>query len=83
MELDRVALNAPMAAREAAAYLGVGIDMLARFEKEGLVTHRLTSGPKAQRRWYRADLDAFVQRPLATKGRQRIRCSENTPGDAA
>jgi len=63
-----------MAAAEAAAYLDVGIDMLARFEKEGLVTHRLGTGPKAQRRWYRADLDDFVRRA------SRNRCSPETPG---
>jgi DNA-binding transcriptional MerR regulator len=63
-----------MNAAEAAEYLGVGIDMLARFEKEGLVTHRLGTGPKAQRRWYRADLDAFVTRV------SRNRCSPEPAG---
>jgi len=63
-----------MAAGEAAHYLGVSVDMLARFEKEGLVTHRLGTGPKAQRRWYRTDLDAFVTRA------SRNRCSAESPG---
>jgi len=64
-----------MAAAEAADYLGVGVDMLARFEKEGLVTHRLGSGPKAQRRWYRDELDAFVKRA------SRNRCSPEPAGN--
>lgn len=63
-----------MAAAEAAHYLGVAVDMLARFEKDGLVTHRLGNGPKAQRRWYRTDLDAYVTRA------SRNRCSPDPAG---
>jgi hypothetical protein len=63
-----------MDADQAAEYLGVGVDMLARFEKDGLVTYRLGDGPKARRRWYRSDLDAYVTRV------SRNRCSEGSPG---
>ena len=64
-----------MTAAEAAEYLGVGVEMLARYEKEGLVTYRLGDGPKAPRRWYRSDLDDFVRRAA------RNRCSPESPGD--
>jgi hypothetical protein len=36
---------------------------------DGLPVHRLGSGPKAQRRCYRAELDSWL----------RSRCSDNTP----
>jgi hypothetical protein len=70
VELDMVAQDAPMTAEQAAAYLQTGIDRLWMWEKRyNLPTHRLGAGPKAQRRYYRSELDAWL----------RSRCIAPTP----
>lgn len=62
VELDRATHDAPMNAEQAAAYLQTGIDRLWMWEKRyNLPTHRLGTGPKAQRRYFRSELDAWVK----------------------
>lgn len=74
MKLDRVGLDAPMVAADAAAYLDVTVDTLDKLVRtEGLPVHRLTSGPKAPRRFYRSDIDGWLKN----------RCSSETPGDGS
>lgn len=59
-----------MDASEAAAYLGVGLTKLRDWEREqNLPVHRLGSGPKAHRRFYRSELDTWL----------RSRCTANPP----
>lgn len=70
-------LGQPLAAREAAAYLGISRETLGRLVAAGrVVCHR--SGPRCHRRFYTVDLDAYLTstrvevtppRPEATTGR--------------
>lgn len=51
-----------MTAKQAAAYLQIGLDRLGEFEKHHeLPTHRLGTGPKAQRRYFKDELDAWLK----------------------
>jgi excisionase family DNA binding protein len=62
VELDIKAHDRPMTAKQAAAYLQIGLDRLRSWEKRaGLPTHRLGDGPKAERRYYAAELDAWLK----------------------
>ncbi len=62
VELDITAHDRPMTAKQAAAYLQVGPDRLRSWElRAGLPTHRLGNGPKAERRYYAAELDAWLK----------------------
>ena len=70
MQFDKLAINAPMTIQEAAAYLSVTPRTVDRFICEDeLPVHRMGDGPKAQKRFYRSELDAWL----------RSRCSDNTP----
>ena len=61
-----------MTARQAAAYLQVSPQKLRDWELEqNLPVHRLGNGPKAQRRFYKAELDTWL----------RSRCTYTTPGN--
>ena len=63
-----------MTAAEVCAYLSVTLETLGRFERElNLPTHRLGTGPKAQRRYYRNEVDAWV----------KSRWTANQPGQTA
>jgi hypothetical protein len=67
-----VAHDQPMTARQAAAYLQVGLARLRQWEAQyGLPTHRLGAGPKAQRRYFAAELDGWI----------KSRCIDTAPGD--
>jgi excisionase family DNA binding protein len=63
-----------MTAREGAAYLGVARQTFDKYVAEqGLPVHRLGNGPKAQRRVYASEIDAWL----------RSRCSAPTAGNGA
>lgn len=63
-----------MAPPEAARYLGVTPQTLRVYEKDhGLPVHRMGTGPKAQRRFYRTELDRWL----------RSRWTANAPGQTA
>lgn len=70
---DRVAIDAPLDAADACAYLKVTDRTLARWVELGAPVHRIGSGPKAPRRFYRSELDRWV----------RNRCSDITARSAA
>lgn len=60
-----------MTARQAADYLQIDWQRLRHYEVTlGLPVHRLGTGPKAVRRFYRDELDAWV----------KSRCIEPAPG---
>lgn len=68
MELDRTRDDAPMTAAVAADYLRItveGLDKLIR-DSDAFPVHRLGNGPRAHRRFYRSEIDAWL----------RSRCSE-------
>ena len=71
MKLDKVRDDVPMTAGEAAAYLTITLEGLAKLIREdpSMPVHRLGRGPKAHRRFYRSELDAWL----------RSRCSTRTP----
>ena len=75
LKLDRVRDNLPMPAHEAATYLGVTLDGLAKLiaGDPEFPVHRLGRGPKAHRRFYRSELDAWL----------RSRCSDQAPRQAS
>jgi len=74
LKLDTVAHDLPMSVDEAAAYLLVTSRTVDRWiATGGLPVHRLGDGPKAPKRFYRSELDAWV----------RSRCSDNTPAREA
>lgn len=62
-ELDRVRDDAPMAPPDACDYLDVTITGLARLIRMNpdFPVHRLGDGPKAHRRFYRSELDAWLR----------------------
>ena len=64
-----------MPPREAASYLGVTLDGLAKLiaGDPAFPVHRLGRGPKAHRRFYRSELDTWL----------RSRCSDQAPGLAS
>lgn len=73
MKLDSGVIDGPMTAKQAADYLQVSWQQLRVWEVEyGLPVHRLGTGPKAQRRFYREELDQWV----------RSRCINPTPARA-
>lgn len=60
-----------MTPAEAARYLQVTPQTLRTYERDlGLPVHRLGAGPKAQRRFYRVELDTWV----------KSRWTANSPG---
>ena len=63
--------NAPLTPKMAAEYLGVTVEGIGKLiaANPDFPVHRLGNGPKAHRRFYRADLDAWL----------RSRCSTRTP----
>ena len=68
--LDTRAHDAPMSIDEAAAYLKVTPRTVDRYiNAAGLPVHRLGAGPKAMKRFYRAELDSWL----------RSRCSDRAP----
>jgi len=74
LKLDTVVHDLPMSLDEAATYLLVTSRTVDRWiATNGLPVHRLGAGPKAPKRFYRSELDAWV----------RSRCSDNTPREAA
>lgn len=79
MKLDRVVHNAPMAAKDAAEFLDVGVAQLSELEKNdpafAAITYRIGAGPKAQRRWLPEELRQWLTRA------SRNRCSPETPGE--
>lgn len=74
-QLDRVRENAPMTPKMAADYLGVTVEGLGKLiaADEDFPVHRLGSGPKAHRRFYRSDLDLWL----------KSRCSTPIAGEAS
>jgi excisionase family DNA binding protein len=51
-----------MTAREGAAYLGVSRQTFDKYvAQQGLPVHRLGTGPKAQRRVYASEIDAWLR----------------------
>jgi len=64
-----------MPAPEAATYLDITLAGLAKIISEDptFPVHRMGSGPKAHRRFYRSELDAWL----------RSRCSDQAPGLAS
>ena len=71
LKLDNVVHDLPMSVDQAAAYLGVTSRTVDRWiSNSGLPVHRLGAGPKAQKRFYRSELDAWI----------RNRCSDSRPG---
>lgn len=81
MKLDRVVHNAPMAAKDAAEFLDVGVAQLSELEKNdpafAAITYRIGAGPKAQRRWLPEELREWLTRA------SRNRCSPEEPGGGA
>lgn len=80
MKLDRAAHDAPMNAREAAQFLGIGVTKLAELEKKDPSFRRLVhrpfgNGPKAQRRFMPSELREWVTHA------SRNRCSPEPPGE--
>ena len=72
MKLDIGVEDRPMTAKQAADYLQVNWQKLRDWEvRLGLPVHRLGVGPKAQRRFYRAELDQWV----------KSRCINTDPGN--
>jgi len=62
-----------MSIDQAAAFLGVTTRTVDRWIiTEDLPVHRLGKGPKAPKRFYRSELDAWI--------RIRNRCSDSAPG---
>lgn len=75
MKLDRVSIDAPLSAETAATYLDVTVDSLSKIirDDDTFPVHRIGKGPKAHRRFYRSEIDAWL----------RNRCSDNTPATSA
>ena len=62
VKLDNGAIDGPMTAKQAAAYLQISWQKLRDWEtKFGLPVHRLGNGPKAQRRFYKIELDQWLR----------------------
>ena len=60
-----------MTPREAAAYLKLNPRTFdEKVRTAGIPAHRIGSGPKAQRRFYRTELDTWL----------RSKCSDSAPG---
>lgn len=60
-----------MAPGDAAVYLDVSVDALAKFERTDpdFPVHRLGRGPRAHRRYYAAELDAWLRNRCSTGNR--------------
>jgi excisionase family DNA binding protein len=57
-----------MSARDAAAYLDITVDGLAKLIREDRTfpVHRLGNGPRAHRRFYRSELDRWLTKRCRT-----------------
>jgi len=74
VKLDTVAHDAPMSIDQAAKHLQVTPRTVDRYvNAAGLPVHRMGSGPKAHKRFYRSELDAWL----------RSRCSDNGADEGA
>lgn len=70
VKLDSEAQDAPMTAKQAAAYMGVSRQTFDKYVKAGWVpVHRLGDGPKAHRRFFESELKIAI----------RNRCSDTPP----
>jgi excisionase family DNA binding protein len=73
--VDQLERDAPMTAQQAAAYLGVTVRTFDRIGRTdpSMPCHRLGTGTKAPRRFYRSELDGWL----------RSRWSRQQPGRAS
>ena len=73
VELDSGVHDGPMTPREAAAYLRLNPRTFdEKVRTDGVPVHRIGSGPKAQRRFYRVELDTWL----------RSKCSDSTADES-